>query len=106
MTAPSPRPNPLAEAASKVGTAWAAAAGLVGALVAYGALNATQASAITAAGEALSPTVTAVGVIIAGVTPLVSGVLASFRTAAAAREHVTPMVDPRDDAGRPLVAER
>lgn len=96
------RPNPLGEAASKVGTAWSAAAGVVGALIAFGSLTVAQGSAITAAGEALSPTVTAVGVIVAGVTPLISGIVASFRTASAAREHVTPVADPRDDAGNPL----
>lgn len=105
MTAPVTRPNPLAEAAAKVGTAWAAAAGVVGALVAYGALTTAQGAALTAAGEALSPTVTALGVVVAGVTPLVGGIVAAFRTAAAGREHVTPMADPRDDAGRPLVVE-
>lgn len=96
------RPNPLAEAASRVGTAWSAASGVVGALVAFGALTVAQGSAITEAGEALSPTVTAVGVIVAGLAPLVSGVVASFRTASAAREHVTPVVDPRDDHGNAL----
>lgn len=97
------RPNPLAEAASKVGTAWSAASGVVGALVAFGALTAAQGSAINAAGAEISPTVTAVGVIVAGLAPLVSGVVASFRTASAAREHVTPVVDPRDDHGHALV---
>lgn len=102
MTAPT-RPNPLAEAASKVGTAWSAAAGVVGALVAFGVLTAAQGSAISAAGDAAPATVVALGTIIAGVTPLISGIIASFRTASAAREKVTPVADPRDDHGNALI---
>ena len=97
------RPNPLAEAASKVGTAWSAAAGVIGSLVAFGGLTVAQGAAITEAGAQLSPTVTAVGVIVAGVTPLISGIVASFRTASAARDHVTPMADPRADDGTALI---
>lgn len=96
------RPNPLREAASKVGTAWSAAAGVVSALVAFGALTAAQGTAITAVGEAAPTTIVALGTVIAGITPLISGVIASFRTASAGREQVTPVVDPRDDAGRAL----
>lgn len=97
------RPNPLAEAASKVGTAWSAAAGVVSALVAFGALTVAQGSAITAAGDAAPGVVVALGTVLAAVTPLISGVIASFRTASAAREHVTPVADPRDDHGHALV---
>ena len=96
------RPNPLGEVASKVGVAWSAAGGLVSALVTFGALTAAQGDAVTAAGNAAEGTVTAFGTVIAGVLPLIAGVVSSFRTASAAREHVTPVVDPRDAAGRPL----
>lgn len=99
------RPNPLGEAASKVGTAWSAAAGLVSALVTFGALTAAQGAAITAAGDAAPATIVALGTVIAGVTPLISGVIASFRTASAGREHVTPVADPRDDHGRALTPD-
>jgi hypothetical protein len=91
----SDRPNPLGTAASKVGTAWSAAAGVVGALVAFGVLSSAQADALNAAGSAAPDALVALGTLIAGVVPLVSGVVASFRTAAAARDHVTPVADPR-----------
>ena len=99
------RPNPLKEAASKVGTAWSAAAGVVSALVAFGALNVAQGDAITAAGQAAEGTVTAVGTVLAGVLPLIAGIVSSFRTASAARDHVTPVSDPRNDAGQPLTPD-
>lgn len=98
------RPNPLSEAASKVGVAWSAAGGIVSALVSFGLLTSVQGDAVTAAGAAAEGTVTAVGTVLAGVLPLIAGVVASFRTASAGREHVTPVASPRDHEGRPLVA--
>ena len=100
-----PRPNPLSEAASKVGVAWSAAAGVVSALVSFGALTAAQGDAVTAAGQAAEGTVTAVGTVLAGVLPLIAGIVSAFRTTSAAREHVTPVVDPRDNAGRALTPD-
>lgn len=97
------RPNPLGEIASKVGVAWSAAGGLVSALVAFGALTAAQGDAVTAAGAQAENTVTALGTVIAGVLPLVAGVVAAFRTASAGKEKVTPVVDPRAADGTPLV---
>lgn len=91
----SDRPNPLGAAASKVGTAWSAAAAVVSALVSFAVLTAAQGDAIQAAGAAAPDTITALGTLIAGVLPLISGVVASFRTAAAAKDHVTPIADPR-----------
>lgn len=96
------RPNPLSEIASKVGVAWSAAGALVSALVAYGALSAAQGEALTAAGAAAQDTVTAVGVVVAGVLPLITGVVSAFRTTTAGREHVTPVTDPRDEHGNLL----
>lgn len=96
------RPNPLSTAASKVGTAWAAASGVVSALVTFGVLTAAQGDAITVAGEAAPSTITGLGTIIAGVLPIVSGVVSSFRTASAAKDDVTPVADPRDNAGNAL----
>lgn len=96
------RPNPLSTAASKVGTAWSAAAGVVSALVSFGVLTAAQGDAITAVGETAPSTITALGTIVAGVLPLVSGVVASFRTASAAKDDVTPVLDPRDNDGNKL----
>jgi hypothetical protein len=89
------RPNPLGAAASKVGTAWAGIAGLVSALVAFGVLTAAQGSAITVAGETAPGTVTALGTLIAGIMPVIGAVIASFRTIDAAKDHVTPVSDPR-----------
>lgn len=103
MTLPSNRPNPLGEAASKVGTAWSAGAGVVSALVAFGVLSVAQGDAIAVAGEAAPGTITALGTVIAGVLPIVSGIVSSFRTASAARDHVTPSRDPRDHDGTQLV---
>lgn len=97
------RPNPLSEAASKVGVAWSAAGGIVSALVAFGALTAAQGDAVTAAGQAAEGTVTALGTVLAGVLPLIAGVVASFRTASAGKDKVTPVDDPRSVDGRPLV---
>lgn len=96
------RPNPLGAVASKVGGAWAAISGVVSALVAFGVLSGVQADAVTAAGEAAPGTITALGTVIAGVLPIISGVVAAFRTASAGKEVVTPMSDPRADDGTPL----
>lgn len=101
----SDRPNPLGEVASKVGTAWSVAAGLVGALVTYGFLSTAQAGAINAAGSALPDTITGLGTVIAGIVPLIGGVVASFRTATAGREHVTPVSSPRDNDGNRLTLD-
>ena len=97
------RPNPLGAVASKVGVAWSAAAGVVGALVTFGVLTGVQGDAITAAGQAAEGTVTATGTVLAGVLPLIAGVVASFRTASAGKEVVTPVEDPRAADGTPLV---
>lgn len=97
------RPNPLGDAASKAGTAWSGVAGLLGALVTFGTLTSAQGDAIGAAGNALSPTIIALGTVLAGVIPLIGGIVASFRTAAAARDHVTPVSDPMVAVGGTLV---
>lgn len=106
VVSPVDRPNPLKDAASKVGTAWSAASGVVSALVAYGALSVAQGDAITAAGQAAEGTVTALGTVLAGVLPLITGVVTAFRTSAAAKDHVTPVADPRDNTGQPLIPAR
>lgn len=99
------RPNPLGEAASKVGAAWAAVSGVVGLLVGYGVLTITQATMVNDVGQNIAPAITGVGAAIAGIMPLVSGLVAAFRTASAGREHVTPMADPRAHDGTRLVPE-
>ena len=99
------RPNPLGEVASKVGVAWASASGLVTGAVTYGLLTTAQGDAITAAGAAAQDTVTALGTVVAVVLPLIGAVISSFRTAAAGRDHVTPITSPRDNDGNPLTPD-
>lgn len=96
------RPNPLAQIASKVGVAWSAASGLVSALITFGVLTVAQGDAVTAAGDAAPGTITALGTIVAGLLPIISGVVAAFRTAAAGRDVVTPVESPRDNDGNVL----
>lgn len=100
------RPNPLREAASKVGVAWSAGAAIVAYLVTSGVLSAAQGDAIAAAGEAAPGLITQVGGVVAGVIALGGAILASFRTVDSGREHVTPNRDPRDHDGTKLVRER
>lgn len=104
-TPPMDRPNPLKDAASKVGTAWGAVSGLVSALVAFGALTAAQGDAITALGETAPSTITAIGTVIAGVLPVLSALIASFGTASAAKKNVTPVEAPMDNYGNKLTPE-
>lgn len=100
------RPNPLGEAASKAGAIWATVSGLVGALVTFGVLSSTQASAITDAGDALSPAMLSLGTVVGGLVPLIAGLVSAFRTAATARDHVTPVASPKDNEGNYLVPAR
>lgn len=97
------RINPLKEAASKVGVAAAAAVSVVGALVGYGVLSVAQGEALTAVAQSAQSTTTAVGTVVAGVLPLIAGVISAFSTSAGAKDHVTPVRDPRNDAGEKLV---
>lgn len=97
------RPNPLGNAANRVGALWALMASGVSGLLAFVGLSAMQAHAIMAVGDSLPLLITLVGTLIAAVMPLVSGLVSSYRTVAAARDHVTPMLDPRDNDGNALV---
>lgn len=75
-----PRPRPLRTVASWVGLITALVSGLVGS----GLLTAGQGDAI------------------GGIVTAVLTLLAAFGVALAGERRVTPTVDPRDDAGRPL----
>lgn len=97
------RPNPLVEVASKVGVAWSAISGVLGALVTYGVLTGAQGDAITAAGAEAQDTITAFGTALGGVLPLIAGIVAAFSTAKIGKAKVTPVEDPRDNNGTPLV---
>jgi hypothetical protein len=101
----SDRPNPLKEVASKVGVAWAAATGLVGALVTFGVISGAQAEAVNTAGNAAPDLILAAGTVIAGVAGLVGGIVSAFRTADAGKDHVTPLSSPRDNDGNVLVPD-
>ncbi len=96
------RPNPLSKAATRTSALVAPLGGLLSAAVAYGALTAAQADAAESLFDTVSPTVTAVGVIVAGITPAVSALVAAFGTSKSARPDVTPVGDERavDAAGR------
>ncbi len=84
MTTPStPRPRPLRTAASIIGGLTALVAGLVGS----GLLTTPQGDAITGVISAVVAALGAFGVVIAG------------------ERKVTPLVDPRDDEGQPLIPE-
>lgn len=102
---PVPRPNPLSDAASKVGTAWSAAAAVVAYLVTSGALTLAQGEAIVAAGEAAPEIITQVGGVVAGLIALGGGIVSAFRSTGAAKDQVTPIRDPRNDAGQALTPD-
>lgn len=97
--------EPLSAAAKKVAALVAPLSGVVSALVAYGALTAVQADAVNGALSSISPTIVAVGTVIAGLAPIVASLAAAFGTASAARPDVTPTADPRDDDGVRLTPE-
>lgn len=98
-----PARNPLRKIAVKVGAVWAGLAGLVGVGVNLGVLNAAQADALTAAGEALDDTVLLVGGVVGFVLPVGAALLAAFTTARKGEHEVTPNTDPVDVDGVPLV---
>lgn len=97
------RPNPLKDAAGKVGSVVAGLIGIIGAAVQLGYLSSEQGTAIVNAGQALPDVVLYVGAGITLVTGIVGGVLGAFRTAAHAKDHVTPLSSPRDADGNALV---
>lgn len=96
------RPNPLKDAASKVGVAAGAAAAVIGALVSYGVLSVSQGDALTAAAASAQSTTTALGTVVGGIIPLVGAVVAAFTSTSAAKQHVTPVESPRNNDGHVL----
>lgn len=95
MITPGQRPNPLGDAAKKAGGIWAAVGGLVGALAVFGVLSSAQAEAIATAGTGIPNVLLALGSVIAGVVPILTGLISAFRTSATAKPNVTPSADPR-----------
>lgn len=102
VNSPVDRVNPLKEAAQKVGLAAGAIVGVIGALVSYGVLSVAQGDALTAVAAAAQDTTTAAGTVVGGFIPLIAAVVAAFTTTSAAKDHVTPVKDPRNDAGQAL----
>lgn len=88
----SARPRPIKAAADTVSKTLAVVGALVTALVGWGILTATQGDAVTGLLGAIPGVVTAV-----------TTVLAAFGVVRRAEPLVTPMSDPRTDAGTPLI---
>lgn len=97
------RPNPLGSAAKTVAAVWAIAGGIVSALVAFGVLSAEQGQALDQLGQAAPGALVVAGTLIAGIAPLLASIGAAFHVAAKAKPDVTPVADPRDNFGRPLL---
>jgi hypothetical protein len=95
MTDLSPRPMPVADVAGKVATWTAGLGALVVSLVGFGVLTAVQGDALTGLLGAIP-----------GVVAWISTAVAAFRVAAKATPLVTPVSDPRNNAGVKLVPER
>lgn len=90
----STRPRPILDKVKTVGGAIAALGGLVTWAGTFGLLSVEQ----TAASSALLA-------LVPGVVASVVALLGSFGVAKAAEPLVTPLSDPRDDAGRPLAVD-
>ncbi|WP_199444445.1 hypothetical protein [Umezawaea beigongshangensis] len=88
----STRPRPLVAAARGLGGAITALGSIVAALVGWGVVTAAQGDAITGLLGVLPAVVTAV-----------TAVLVATGIVRQAEPRVTPLVDPRDDTGVPLV---
>lgn len=89
MSAPLPeRPAPIRDAFRSVGSAVAFAGSVLTSLVGYGLLSQVQGDALTSLLGLVPGAVTAV-----------TAVLIAFGVRASAEPKVTPVADPRDDAG-------
>jgi hypothetical protein len=88
------RPQPLRDVARDVTLTTGAIGAILTALVGYGMLNATQSSAL----------VNLLG-LLPGLATGITAAWAAVRTAQIGEAHVTPIIDPRDIAGRRLVPE-
>jgi predicted lipid-binding transport protein (Tim44 family) len=88
VTTPVPRPEPVTVAGKIAG----GLSGAVALLVGIGVLTTDQGSALT---NAILAALAAVSVLVSVVAPIV--------TAYRARSQVTPLTDPRDNAGNQLV---
>lgn len=94
MTSLEPRPRPIRDAAAHVSKVLGVLGSLITALAGFGVITIAQ-------GDALAGLLGA----IPGVLTLVTSVLVAFRVARQAEPEVTPLSDPRDAYGQPLVVD-
>ena len=97
------RPNPLGKAAAQVSAVYAALSSLIGIAAWFGILNSTQVDALHTLGQVLPDTIVALGTILSILMGAGTALAAAFHTAGKAKSEVTPVADPRNDAGQPLV---
>lgn len=86
------RPRPIMDAFKSVGTAVAFIGSVVTSLVGWGVLSATQGDAVNGLLGAIP-----------GAVGLVTALLSAFGVVKSAEPKVTPVDDPRNNAGQPLV---
>lgn len=99
----SDRPNPIMAAVASVGSAVSAVLGVVAFLVQYGVLTPEQGQALNDAGTVIVADANPTGSIISGLFVAFTGIAASFAAGKVAKQKTTPVEDPRDSLGRPLV---
>lgn len=87
------RPRPILEAFKSVGSAVALIGSIVTSLVGWGVLSATQGDAVNGLLGAIP-----------GVVALATSLLAAFGVVKSSEGKVTPVEDPRNNAGQKLVA--
>jgi hypothetical protein len=88
------RPRPILEAFKSVGSAVALIGSIVTSLVGWGIISATQGDAVNGLLGAIP-----------GVVALVTSLLSAFGVVKSAEPKVTPVSDPVDNSGRPLVVD-
>lgn len=88
----STRPRPILEAFKSVGSAVALLGSVITSLVGWGVLSATQGDAVNGLLGAIP-----------GLVALVTSLLAAFGVVKSSESKVTPLQDPRDNAGQELV---
>lgn len=99
----SARPQPIIDAFKSVGVAMHSLAGVVVTLVTLGVLSATQGEALTETLDYGFANAQVIGSVVAGGATIVMGLIASFSQGKTAQARVTPIEDPRDNDGTPLV---
>lgn len=99
----SARPQPIMDAFKSAGVALHSLAGVVVTLVTLGVLSTTQAESLTGLLDYGAENAQVLGSVVAGGATIVMGLIASFAQGKTAQARVTPIEDPRDNDGTPLV---